>query len=60
MLTWASFVDKQWQVQLQYVRDLKVEEGPKVSGLQARLLYVYQDLTSPTLPPPARGSRHQP
>lgn len=41
MLTWASFVDKQWQVQLQYVRDLKVEEGPKVSGLQARLLYVY-------------------
>jgi hypothetical protein len=40
MLTWASFVDKQWQVQLQYVRDLKVEEGPKVSGLQARLLYV--------------------
>ena len=41
MLTWASFVDKQWQVQLQYVRDLKVEEGPKISGLQARLLYVY-------------------
>ena len=41
MLTWASFVDKQWQVQLQYVHDLKVEEGPKISGLQARLLYVY-------------------
>jgi len=41
MLTWASFVDKQWQVQLQYVHDLKVEEGPKISALQARLLYVY-------------------
>ncbi|WP_079432752.1 transporter [Zoogloea sp. LCSB751] len=41
MLTWASFVDKQWQVQLQYVQDLKIEEGPKTSSLQARVLYVY-------------------
>lgn len=41
MLTWASFVDKQWQVQLQYVQDLKIEEGPKTSALQARVLYVY-------------------
>lgn len=41
MLTWASFIDKQWQVQLQYTQDLKVEEGPKVSGIQARVLYVY-------------------
>ncbi|MBS0370085.1 MAG: transporter [Proteobacteria bacterium] len=41
MLTWASFVDKQWQVQLQYSQDLKVEEGPKTSALQARVLYVY-------------------
>ena len=39
--TYYIIVDKQWQVQLQYVRDLKVEEGPKVSGLQARLLYAY-------------------
>ena len=41
MLTWASFVDKQWQVQLQYTQDVKVEEGPKISGVQARVLYVY-------------------
>jgi hypothetical protein len=41
MLTWASFVDKQWQVQLQYAQDLKIEEGPKTSSLQARVLYVY-------------------
>ncbi|MBS0346815.1 MAG: transporter [Proteobacteria bacterium] len=41
MLTWASFVDKQWQVQLQYSQDLKIEEGPKVSAIQARVLYVY-------------------
>ncbi|NTV96992.1 MAG: transporter [Thiobacillus sp.] len=41
MLTWASFVDKQWQVQMQYTQDVKVEEGPKISGLQARVLYVY-------------------
>ncbi|WP_374486469.1 transporter [Zoogloea sp.] len=41
MLTWASFIDKQWQVQLQYAQDLKVEEGPKTSALQARVLYVY-------------------
>lgn len=41
MLTWASFIDKQWQVQLQYAQDLKIEEGPKTSSLQARVLYVY-------------------
>ena len=41
MLTWASFVDKQWQVQLQYTQDVKVEDGPKVNGVQARVLYVY-------------------
>ena len=41
MLTWASFVDKQWQVQMQYTQDVKVEEGPKISGVQARVLYVY-------------------
>ena len=41
MLTLASFVDKQWQVQLQYTQDVKVEEGPKVSGIQARVLYAY-------------------
>jgi hypothetical protein len=41
MLTWASFVDKQWQVQLQYTQDVKVEEGPKISGVQARVLYAY-------------------
>ena len=41
MLTWASFVEKQWQVQMQYTRDVSVEEGPKISGLQARVLYVY-------------------
>jgi len=41
MLTWASFVTKQWQVQLQYAQDVKVEEGPKINGVQARLLYVY-------------------
>lgn len=41
MLTWASFIDKQWQVQLQYTQDVKVEEGPKISGIQARVLYVY-------------------
>lgn len=41
MLTWASFLNKQWQVQLQYSQDLHVEEGPKVSGAQARLLYIF-------------------
>lgn len=41
MLTWASFLDKQWQVQLQYAQDVTVHEGPKVGGLQARLLYAF-------------------
>ncbi|MBS0357035.1 MAG: transporter [Proteobacteria bacterium] len=41
MLTWASFLDKQWQVQLQYSQDVKIEEGPKTSAVQARVLYVY-------------------
>lgn len=41
MLTWASFVSKQWQVQLQYMQDLTIEEGPKIRSLQGRVLYLY-------------------
>ncbi len=41
MLTWASFIDKQWQVQLQYSKDLRIEEGPRIDALQARFLYAF-------------------
>jgi len=40
-LTWASFIAKQWQLQLQYQQDLRVENGPKLDGVQARLLYAF-------------------
>jgi len=40
-LTWASFIAKQWQLQLQYTQDLHVENGPKIDGVQARLLYAF-------------------
>jgi len=41
MATWASFLSKQWQLQLQYTQDLNVENGPKVHGLLGRLLYAF-------------------
>lgn len=41
VLTWASFLSKQWQLQLQYRQDLHIENGPKVGGPQARLLYLF-------------------
>lgn len=40
-LTWASFVTKQVQVQLQYSKDLHVENGPKLDTMILRLLYAY-------------------
>lgn len=39
--TYANFVTKQVQLQFQYFRDTKVENGPKVSQLNARVLYLY-------------------
>lgn len=41
MLTWASFLTKQTQLQLQYVHDLDVVNGPKTRALQARVLYAF-------------------
>lgn len=41
MLTWASFVTKQVQLQAQYSQDLHVENGPKLNTLGLRLLYAY-------------------
>lgn len=39
--TYANFVTPQVQLQLQYFRDAKVENGPKVDQVNARLLYVF-------------------
>lgn len=39
--TFASFVNKQTQLQLQYFTDTKVQNGPKLQQLNARLLYLY-------------------
>jgi hypothetical protein len=41
MLTWASFLTKQWQLQLQYQQDLHVENTLKGHGVQGRLLYAF-------------------
>ncbi len=41
MVGWASFLTKQFQLQLQYTDDVHVEEGPKLRGLQARVVYAY-------------------
>lgn len=40
-LTWASFVTKQLQLQLQYSKDLHVENGPQLNTLVLRTLYAY-------------------
>lgn len=40
-LTLGTFLNKQWQVLLQYSQDVSVKEGPKVGGFQGRLLYAF-------------------
>lgn len=40
-LTWASFLSKQVQLQLQYSRDLHVENGPRLDTVALRALYAY-------------------
>nr|WP_315428012.1 transporter [uncultured Albidiferax sp.] len=40
-LTWASFLTKQVQLQLQYSDDLKVQNGPRLQTLGLRALYVF-------------------
>jgi hypothetical protein len=41
LLTWASFLTPQWQLQLQYSHDVHVEDGPRTQGIQTRILYAY-------------------
>jgi hypothetical protein len=41
LLTAASFLDKQWRLQLQYAHDMQVENGPKTRTIGAQLLYAY-------------------
>ena len=38
---WDSWLARDWQLQLQYTRDLEVREGLKTQGVQARLLKVF-------------------
>lgn len=40
-LTWASFVTKQVQLQLQYSKDLQVQSGPLTQMVGARALYAF-------------------
>ena len=40
-LTWASFVTKQVQLQVQASRDLRVENGPRMDTLALRALYAW-------------------
>ncbi|MFU1520806.1 transporter [Vreelandella alkaliphila] len=40
-LTWARFFTKQVQGQIQYFRDINIDEGPKLSSVQLRVLYAY-------------------
>jgi hypothetical protein len=40
-LTWASFLTKQVQMQAQYSRDVRVENGPRLDTLTVRALYAY-------------------
>jgi hypothetical protein len=40
-LTWASFLTKQVQLQLQASQDVKVENGPKTTTLGVRALYAF-------------------
>lgn len=40
-LTWASFLSKQVQLQLQYSRDLHVENGARLDTFALRALYAY-------------------
>ncbi|CAM3378828.1 transporter [Polaromonas hydrogenivorans] len=40
-LTWASFVTKQVQLQLQYAKDIKVQSGPKLQTIGVRALYAF-------------------
>jgi hypothetical protein len=37
----GSFLTPQWQVLVQYRQDFSVEDGPKLKGLQARMLYLF-------------------
>lgn len=41
IFTWASFLSKQWQLQLQWRQDVNIEEGPRIQGIQTRLLYLF-------------------
>jgi len=41
IVTWASFLAPNWQLQLQYRQDFNVKDGPEIRGLQTRLLYVF-------------------
>lgn len=41
ILTWASFLAPQWQLQLQYRQDFNVKDGAEIRALQSRLLYVF-------------------
>lgn len=41
VLTSASFLAKQWQLQLQWRQDLNIDQGPKIQGIQTRLLYLF-------------------
>lgn len=41
ILTWASFLSPKWQLQMQYRQDFDVQDGPALTGLQTRLLYVF-------------------
>jgi hypothetical protein len=38
---WQKFLAKQWQLSLRYRQDVKTEQGPKVRGLETRLLYLF-------------------
>lgn len=40
-LTWASFLTRQVQLQAQYSRDVRVENGPRLDSLTLRALYAY-------------------
>jgi len=41
VLGWQSFLTKQVQLSLRYRQDVQTEEGPKLRGLEARLLYLF-------------------
>lgn len=41
VLGWQSFLTKQLQLALRYRQDVKTEQGPKLRGLETRLLYLF-------------------